>query len=203
MSEDWEKLEGGKAETVLEEINAHVTPAPFDVANTMVRRKDLPFFPGYALVELADLSDPQNLRKYALYKPGNVHMITWTNEVIYTLNETAPLALDDNRVLDYVKFFFAHVRGRHGQFLIVESADDIKWREEPPPQGRRALQDLLKPVSVTGTENDGSYILTAYMVFRDSLFRTKIRVNDQGIINLFDEELMIEDMPVIEDTPGV
>jgi hypothetical protein len=128
--------------------------------------------------------------------------INGSNEPIYALNERAPLQLNDGTVADYVRFFFSNVRGRHGRFLITETVDDIQWREEPPPAARKAIGKILVPLTVTGRDPDGGFRLAACMMFKDSLFKAAVTVRRDGIVSLSDEELLIEDMPVLDDTFG-
>jgi AGCS family alanine or glycine:cation symporter len=49
-------------------------------------------------------------------------------------------------------------------------------------------------------EKDGTFILEAYMVFKDSMFKTRIHVKKYGLVSMSDEELKIEGMPVLQDT---
>lgn len=203
MTEEWQKIESEKAERLLSEINPHIEPVPFSAEATTVRVQKLSFYQDYDFFELTDLSAVPGARKYALYKPGDVNVIDWTNQIIYETNEKAPITLNDRTVVDYVKFFFSYVRGRHGRFVIIETVDDIRWQSEPPLQGRKVMQDMLEPVMVTGQEPDGTWNLEAYMLFKDSLFKTEVHVKPDGLITLSNEELKIEGMPVIQDNAAV
>ena len=200
MTEDWQKLDAETAARVLSDINPHLEPVPFSQESTTIRSQKLPFYKDYSFFELTDLSAIPGARKYAIYKPGDVNVINWTNQAIYDTNEKAPVRLDENSVVDYVRFFFSYVRGRHGRFLIIETIDDIKWQIEPPLQGRKVMQEMLEPVHLTGQDKDGTFNLNAYMVFKDSLFKTKIHVKKDGLVSMSDEELKIEGMPVLQDT---
>lgn len=199
MTEEWQKISPEKAREMIKEINPHLKPMPFDEMSTTLRSHKLSFYRGYEFIELTDLSAVPAARKYAIYKPGDVNVIDWTNKTIYDANEKAPIVLDDRSVVDYVKFFFGFVRGRHGRFQIIETIDDIRWQIEPPIQGRKVMQDMLSSVHVTGKEPDGTYNLEAFMVFKDSLFHTKIHVKADGLVSMSEEELKIEGMPVLQD----
>lgn len=199
MTEDWQKLDPEKAARVLSEINPKLEPVPFSMESTTVRIQKLPFYQEYDLYELTDLSVVPGARKYALYKPGDVNVINWTNQAIYETNEKAPIVIKDDNVVEYVKFFFNYVRGRHGRFLIIETIDDIRWQVEPPLQGRKVMQEMLEPVSVVSEDSDGTINLEAFMVFKDSLFKTKVHVKKDGLVSMSEEELKIEGMPVLQD----
>lgn len=202
MTDKWQKTEAEKAARLLNEINPSITPIPFQEETTTVRTQKLPFYRDYTLVELTDLSVVPGARKYALYKPGDIIMIDWTNQPIYDTNEKAPIVLNSATVVDYVRFFFTYVRGRHGRFVIVESIDDIRWQQEPPLQGRKVMQQMLEPVTLETEDADGTYTLTAFMVFKDSLFRTKVHVKKEGLVSMSSEELKVEGMPILQDAMG-
>lgn len=200
IGEDWQKLDAATAAHLLGEINPHLEPVPFAAESTTVRTQKLPFYQGYLLCELTDLSAVPAARKYALHKSGDVSVLDWTNQAIYDMNERAPVILNESTVLPYVRFFFSFVRGRHGRFNIVESLDDIKWQVEPPLQGRKVMQDMLEPLRIAGKTESGAFVLEAFMIFKDSLFKTSIQVQKDGLVSMSDEELKIEGMPVLQDT---
>jgi hypothetical protein len=200
MQEIWHKLSADEMLSVLEAVNHEIDPISFHSESTMVRAQTLSFYEHYKLYELTDFSAVPPAKKFALYAPKqNAQMIVWTNEPIYHINSKAPLLLSEQTVADYVRFFFHYVRGRHGRFLIVETVDEIKWQNDPPPQGRKAMQDILSPVTLIKRADNGDYILSAFMVFKDALFKTRITVDLNGIVTLSDEELKVEGLPVLTD----
>jgi hypothetical protein len=196
------KLDLLECETVLEEINPALKGSQFHPATVTILAQEPAFYPGYRFLDIADYETTPNIRKFALYKPGDVVVLNWTNEPLYALNERAPIVLDETTVAEYVRFFFTYVRGRHGRFIITESTEDVMWREEPPPAARKAISKMLEPLHITTRDGAGNFKLSARMMFRDSLFKTTVNVQANGQVNLSDEELLIEDMPVLDDTFG-
>ena len=200
MSEDWQKLATDKVVKMLTDVNLHLSPVSFNPETTTIRTQKLPFYKEYQLLELTDLSTVPGARKYVIYKPGDVNVINWTNQAIYETNEKAPILLTEDTIISYVKFFFSYVRGRHGRFLIIETIDDVRWQIEPPAQGRKVMQEMLAPVELELQETDGTFGLSAFMVFKDSLFKTKIHVKPDGLVSMSEEDLKIEGMPILQDT---
>lgn len=196
------KLDLLECETVLEEINPALKGSHFHPATVTILANEPSFYPGYRFLDLADYETVPNIRKFVLYKPGHVVVLNWTNEPIYVLNEKAPIHLDETTVADYVRFFFTYVRGRHGRFIITESVEDVMWRDEPPPAARKAIGKMLEPLHIVERGPVGDFKLVARMMFKDSLFKTTVNVQANGLVNLSDEELLIEDMPVLDDTFG-
>lgn len=200
-SDQFVKLDLLECETVLEEINPALKGSHFHPATVTILAQEPKFYPGYRFLDLADYETVPNIRKFVLYKSGDVVVLNWTNEPIYALNEKAPILLDESTVSDYVRFFFTYVRGKHGRFIITENVEDILWRDEPPPAARKAIGKMLEPLHITERKG-GDFKLIARMMFKDSLFKTTVNVQASGLVNLSDEELLIEEMPVVDDTFG-
>lgn len=202
FQEAFVRLDPDRTAAVLGALNPALGTAPFDPAVSVILARELPFYPGHALCDIADHAATPPRRIFAITGPGAPVLIDWTNAPIYALNAAAPLLLNDSTVADYVRFFFTYVRGRHGRFIVTESADDIAWKEEPPPAARRAVGKLLHPLRIAEKKPDGGYTLKACLMFRDSLFRTDVQVESSGIVEMVNEELAIEDMPVLDDLFG-
>ncbi len=196
-------MEPDEAAPILMEVNQALEGSPFVGESIVVLSQDLPFYPGYKFLEISDHTAQPVRTQNIIYKQGDVTVLNWTNEPIYALNAKAPIQLNKDTAPLYAKFFFTYVRGRHGRFLIVEGVDEIQWREEPPPAARKAVGKLLTPVTLSNIDADGTFNLVGQMMFKDSLFQSAIHVKPDGLVSLSDEELLIEDMPVQDDTLGL
>lgn len=197
------KLSIPEAEIVLREAAPHFPGLALEPDGTSLLAYDLPFYPGYRLMEIARADNVPLLKRLIVYKPGDLTVLDWTNAPVYRLNAAAPLKLTFDSAPDYVRFFFSVVRGRHGAFHIVESAGDIPWREEPPATARKAVARMIQPVQVIADNGNGAFDLFACMVFKTALFRSTIRVARNGNVTLHSEELLAEDMPVRDMVLGV
>lgn len=200
--EAFTKLELAEVATVLDRLNPEFGGIVFDPLETTVMALDIPFYPGFRLLDIADYSQQPPRRRFAVYSPSRHFLINFSNEPIYAFNRELPIALDENNAADYARFFFNHVRGRHGRFIIVESVDDINWKNDPPIAARRAISKMIEPVMLEKVDEKGNYHLRACMIFKDSLFRSKVKIKPDGLVSLSDEELLVEDIPVLDDTLG-
>lgn len=207
FQEAFKKLELDELAIILDEVNPHLDGSPFDPIDTTALGIHVSFYPEYRFLDLADYSTMPGKRRFILYKasangkPADVVVLDWTNEPIYLLNHNLPIQLTNENVADYIRFFFTYVRGKHGRFIVTESVDDINWKEDPPPQARKAIAKMLIPLEILA-EKDGKYNLKSTMMFRDSLFKADIEVQSNGLVTLSNEELLVEDMPVLDDTFG-
>lgn len=198
------KLDLLENEALLPQVNPLLEGSHFDPRTATALIMDLPFYPGHRLLDLSDHTVVPARHVHAVYAPdqNTLQILNWTNVPIYALNRRIPILLNDRTVVDYIRFFFTFVRGRHGRFLIVESADDIAWKDEPPPAARKAIGNLIDPVRLRGIDDKGHYMLTVRMIFKDSLFKATVHVTTQGDVTLSDEDLVVEDMPVLDDVLG-
>ena len=196
------KLDTLECETIMEEIGPSIQGGDFKADNVTILGQPLSFYPGYRFLDVANHNSVPAARRFVIYKPGDNVVLNWTNEPIYALNEKAPIALDENNVVDYVRFFFTYIKGRHGRFIVCENIDDILWREDPPPAARQAMGKIIKPVTLVAANDDGSYTLDVCMMFKNALFKARVDVAPNGETGLSQEELLVEDMPVLDDMFG-
>lgn len=198
------KLDQLETADILERISPHLHGGKIPPENCVVMTRELPFYPGYRFFDISSHTVLPALRRFVLEKDGDVVVLDFTNVPIYDLNKRCPLVLTGENILDYVRFFFTFVRGRHGRFLITESVDDIQWREEPPPAARKSVAKMIEPLHLKEEEkaSEHPFHLVACMMFRDSLFRAEVTVDSAGNVQLSREHLLIEDMPVLDDTFG-
>lgn len=202
------KLDRLEVESLVEKTASKLEGVKFDPESTIIMARDLPFYPGYRFLDIADHAQMPPARRFIVMKEEDIVVLDFTNLPIYGLNTKCPILLNAATVKDYILFFFNFVRGRHGRFLIVETVDDIQWKDEPPPAARKSVGKLLSglvrfvPEPVEGTENDEAIHYHSQMMFRDSLFAADIKVYPDGMVKLSNEQLLIEDMPVLDDVFG-
>lgn len=186
-----------KVKLLLEEVGTLLEAKGMDVSALEVRVAPLPWYDEYKFYVFQDNEQTRHM----LYKPGDVEMMNWTNEIIYRVNDKAPVKLDRKNVILYAKFFFHYVRGQLGRFIIVEKPDDVAWLENANEEEMQKVADRLMPVTYKGIGRDNRYLLTSSVVFKNALFRTNIRVAQDGLMELTDEELLLEELNVPIDPP--
>ena len=196
---DWQEIDPEEVPALVANINRELKERPFDATMTTAGRQSLSFYAEHDLIEFIDTSTsgPTYTRR-VLYGPEGFQILNWSNGPIYSTNEKAPINVNEDNAPEYVRFFFNYVKGRHGRFVIVEDVNEIAWEGAVPDKGKEAVAKIIKPVTVTSTE-DGKITLLAFMVFKDSLFRANVHVERDGMVSLSDEALVIEGMPITED----
>jgi len=198
--EAFKKLEVEEVAKILDIYNPLFEGSLFDPLETTIMAQDIDFYPGFRYLDIADYSCVPPIRRFAVDGPDQNIVLNWSNEPIYQLNAQVPILLNQETVCDYVRFFFNHVRGKSGRFLITESIDDIRWRDDPPPAARKTIGEMLLPMIIADTKKEGGFAMTVTVMFKDSLFQCDVDITAEGFITLDNEKLLVEDMPVLDDT---
>lgn len=204
FDEAYEKLDLDETATIIEMVNKQVEGSLFDPLETTILAIDVPFYKDYRFLDIADHATKPPLQRYVLQKKGtqDFTLLDWTYKTIYDLNEKAPIELTDKNIIDYVRFFYQFVKGRHGRFIICESVENIHWKDEPPEEIRKALNQVLVPFKIIEKREDGVYKMHGCMMLKDALFKVDIYVEPNGRITMADHEILIEDIPVLDLTFG-
>ena len=200
--EAFEKLKPAQTQEILANITPLFKGAEFSPHETTIMALDVPFYKGFKILDIADYTVMPANKRFVLYSPRKSAVLNFTNEAIYALNKEVPITLCEETVEDYIRFFFTYVHGKHGRFMIIENIDDMNWKEDPPPVARKAISHVVMPVTLLDLYEDGGYHLECTMIFKDSLFKANIDVTADGSVNLTNEELLIEEMPVLDDRFG-
>jgi hypothetical protein len=214
----FKNLDPAATQTLLADIASDIEPVKLSADKTTVQVADLPFYDEFKLYALSDAALPQPNTRYILHKPGDVSLMNWTNEPIYSVNERAPIKLDRKTAIPYAKFFFHYVRGQLGRFIIVEKPDEVVWLSNANTKEKADVAERLIPVTYKGIGRDNLFTLTATVVFKNALFRTDIKIAPYemdvfdpelgapehftiGQMKLTNEDLLLEELNVPIDPP--
>ena len=160
----WETLEAEALQRLLAELGPSIPATHRRGERIQARKTPLAFFPGCDLYELVSEHDGKPLPLYLVHKPGSTTVLDNTNEAIYQLVDTIPVSLTDDTVRDYVRFFFSHVGGQHGRFLITEDLETIRWTGDADPQTTLEAARALAPVHLDERSDDGTFKLTVTLL---------------------------------------
>ncbi len=211
-------LDAAATQKLLADISTDIAPIKLPEDKTTVQVADLAFYDEFKLYALSDTTLPAPNTRYVLHKPGDVSVMNWTNEPIYSVNERAPIKVDRKTCIPYAKFFFHYVRGQLGRFIIVEKPDEVTWLSNANEKEKADVAARLMPVTYKGIGRDNLMTLTATVVFKNALFKTDIKlapfemdVFDPelgapehftiGQMKLTNEDLLLEDLNVPIDPP--
>jgi len=196
-----ERLEPQTAQFVLRDVNPFFRPLPMKIENTVARFRPLSFYAGYMLYACTDYSMVPALTRFALRRPGSVHVIDWTSGPIYAVNKQAPLDLSYATVGDYLRFFFAFVDDFSRPRRLVERITDIPFIADPSAEQRHEIERLVRPMRMvydaddTGVSARGGFIIEACFVVASDLIQQRVAVTSDGRVSVASETLLAENIP--------
>lgn len=215
---EFKPLDPAATQKFLMDIGVDIAPVKLPAGKTEVGVIDLPFYDEFKFYAITDTTLPKPNTRYALYKSGDISLMNWTNEPIYSVNERAPIKLDRKTTVTYAKFFFHYVRGQLGRFIIVEKPEEVVWLANANDKEKAEVASRLMPVTYKGIGRDNLYTLTATVVFKNALFKTDIKIAPYemdvfdpetnqpehftiGQMKLTNEDLLLEELNVPIDPP--
>lgn len=206
LEKDYRQLNKRETSSVLAAINPSIDIADFEAETCVIYAQKLDFYPGYQLLDMNSRnSDPAKRIFVIYYDDHHFEVLDWSNAPIYRLNDNASVQLDEDNIHDYVRLFFAMVRGRKGRFHIIESVEDLDWKDDPPPSTRKAISNMLMPltlIQVNHSRDGEAFHLRAVFNHRDMLFQSDIHVTIYGRVRMDSEDILIENLPVFDENLG-
>lgn len=158
----------------------------------------LPFFREFHLLTIS--RDDKKEGVYAFLTNGTEFWpMDTVNTMVYSICER-DLALTRQNVVSYCLFFFDVVMGRHGKFHLLRDTDDMPWWPKLIPTDAllEKVNAIVKAPAYLG-DSDGAHHLEWYMVFKDAIFKSAVRVDPgNGWISMADEKLLCDNLPIRE-----
>ena len=206
LEHDHRQLNKREAASILATVNPFIEIGDFDADTSFIYTQDLSFYPGYQLLDINSHDGDPVQRIFVIYgDDDNFEVLDWSNAPIYRLNDAVPVQLDTENIHDYVRMFFALVKGRRGRFHIIEGVEDLEWKDDPPPSARKAIGNMLMPlklVPISAGDDDGVFHLRGVFNHRDMLFQSDVHVNSSGRVRMDNEEILVENLPIFDENLG-
>lgn len=176
------------------------------------------FYPGYALLS-AQVERRDGLRGTldVLMGPGFIGCLDGRSVLIHALNDghfgsdgTSPLAdlSDPAMAADYLHFFCSAVRGEHGSFRIVQTADDLRDGGVTDLNGAPTgtmfeLEVQVVPEDRRRRAGDAVVQAKACVLYGGTLFGARFQIDRQGHVEMLDDHTLVADVAPLERTEGM
>jgi len=198
----WNPVQGEELVGFLDQINPIGGKHKVAAATTQVHWRTLPFYDQVALIRVKDPAwSPRNLFIYYLTDQGNLFWLNGTSPPIHEINAKAPIKVNEQNVLEYLKFFCFFVRGEEGPFLIAESMDDPYIPKGLDAKAKTVIEGTIRAASYEGRNEQGHYLCDAVVYYSNALFIANFAVQPGGMIEMLDDEPIAADLPVKVDAP--
>lgn len=200
--DNWTAVEGDELAGFLEQINPVDGKHKVDAETTQVHWRMLPFYETVALIRVHDPNwVKKSLRIYYLTDKGNLFRLNGTSPPIHEVNAKASVKINQDNVLEYLRFFCFFVRGEEGPFYIAESMEDPYMPAEMDETSRSVIEGTIRPASFEGMNDQGHFLCDAVVFYSNALFIANFAVQPSVMIEMLDDEPIAADLPVKIDAP--
>ncbi len=195
---NWNEIPDDQIEVLIKKINALSTFSMFTPGRSHLTIAELPFYSEFKLLQATTFSSiPPVTMEYLIKGEGeNAEVIKMdgTRDPIFENNAKGGLILNKDTVVAYAAFVLDAVQTEQGSLRLVEKVDEDTFTDTPTPQQRKDVTHMIRPAKVTETA-DG-FALDAIMLYGDSVYRADINVKKDGFIEIKDEQLLAEGLPI-------
>ncbi len=199
---NWNPVQGDELAGFLDQINPIDGKYKVSGTSTQVAWRALPFYESVALIRVKDPNwVEKNLIVYYLTDQGNLFRLNGTSPPIHEVNAKAPVKINDDNVLEYLRFFCFFVRGEEGPFYIAESMEDPNMPTDMDDTTRSVIEGTIRPATFEGMNEQGHYLCDAVVFYSNALFIANFAVQPTGMIEMLDDEPIAADLPIKVDVP--
>ncbi len=182
---------------ILEKLTTLDPQHNFHEQGLIALKKKLSFYPDafYFNFTQAD-HHPVYHQTFVLGTNDKAYLCRGNADDLILFNQSYPLMIDRNLVLDYVRFYFAHIIGPYGPSILIDVVEDLQLREEPTPALRHALHDKIIPLSLNASLAGGGYQTRATLLVMQTLYSVFIDVAADGRIKVELGRVLADLLPV-------
>lgn len=200
--DNWNSVQGDELAGFLEQINPIDGKYRVSTESTEVHWRQLPFYDSVALIRVYDPNwVNKDLTIYYLTDQGNLFRLNGTSPPIHEVNAKAPVKINDDNVLEYLRFFCFFVRGEEGPFYISETMDDPNIPQDMDDTTRSVIEGTIRPASYEGKNEQGYFLCDAVVFYSNALFIANFSIQPTGMIEMLDDEPIAADLPVKINKP--
>ncbi len=199
---NWNAVEGEELAGFLDQINPIDGKYRTSPNSTQVAWRTLPFYDSVALIRV---QDPNWVNKkmtiYYLTDQGNLFRLNGTSPPIHEVNSKAPVKINDDNVLDYLRFFCFFVRGDEGPFYVAEDMSDANLPQDMDATTQSVIEGTIRPASFEGMNDQGHFLCDAVVFYSNALFIANFSVQPGGMIEMLNDEPIAGDLTSKLDKP--
>ncbi len=200
--DNWNSVEGEELSGFLEQINPIDGKYRTSPNSTKVAWRTLPFYDSVALIRVSDDNwVNKKMTIYYLTDQGNLFRLNGTSPPIHEVNSKAPIKVNEDNVLEYLRFFCFFVRGDEGPFYVAEDMSDANLPQDMDATTRSVIEGTIRPASFEGMNEQGHFLCDAVVFYSNALFIANFAVQQGGMIEMLNDEPIAGDLASKLDKP--
>lgn len=201
MANTYRKIEGATAKSYITRLNAGWAGSPFDNVRTALHARDLNFLKGWRLVEASDATSLPEKKCVALDNGKEAIPLEYNEHFIFNFCQARNMRIDQEAAADYLRFWLEYLRIGAERFRLVESFDEICWREDPSPQARKYLNGTITPLTLKESSAE-RFVYKGFVLFLDALFECSFEITNSGKIAILSRNTLVEDLDITDSFTG-
>lgn len=165
-----------------------------------VRVCRLPFYERYDWAELSDRQAPRHVAYLLIGEAMKPLSLAGDANAIKHANELAPLRLRRVHAARYLEFYCASLIAEHGRLLVIDDVNELEWSVPADESLLAALATDIVPPHIDGGElREGGLLMSATVLYGQTLARSRFRVAADGAVDLLQEVPLYVDLDVVPD----
>tara|TARA_R110002124_G_scaffold241494_7_gene406749 strand:- start:3583 stop:4203 length:621 start_codon:yes stop_codon:yes gene_type:complete len=190
----WKQLEKENVSVVLDRLGTDPNAIVFSKEFTEIVWDDLPFYSRFDLYRLVNYATMPSFSMEYL-SDGNVFIpLDGTANPIYAINEESPIKLTEKNVVDYLEFFFSHVRGSDGDIYLIKDPEKMPGIESLDPAQQKNVKNSHKPLTIEAGSFPGQFIIRGTLFYSGCLISATVRVSSEGRLSFIERDLLLRDI---------
>ena len=187
----WKRLEKDDVLTVLDKLGSDENAIVFSKDYTEVVWDELSFYSHFQIYRLVNYATMPSFTMEYLSN-GNVFIpLDGTANPIYAINAEAPIKLTENNIVDYLTFFFNHVRGGDGEIYLVPDAHTMPFLDTLDEQLQQNIIDHHKPIEIGSNTVTGEFVVRGTLYYGGCLISATISVAADGRLAFKERDVLL------------
>lgn len=196
MTSAYKKLSQSQGQSIVKNILDRDNTIPLNINHTEVLSWTLPFALNTQLIECQDYSGMPHVRALYLKKNSDIKPILYSPDPHHDNGlSSLDLSLDNDTILDYLKFYLMMFQTDGGFLIPVTQFDDIEWQDS-------VSQNILNNIALEIEKYPKVELvkechrITIICILKQSLFAVAFNISQSGEVSIHDKSLIIRDLPI-------
>ncbi|ANM32306.1 hypothetical protein ABI59_16470 [Acidobacteria bacterium Mor1] len=169
---------------------------------THVHWRPIPWYEGVQLIRVYDPNwQFPKMALYFLSRKGRLFRLNGTSPPLHEMNAKAPIKLDEDNALDYLRFFCFFVHGEEGPFFVIERSEDpLIPAMVRSSKAAKVLEEIV-PATLEKVDDRGSFHCSATLYYSNAIFRAEMLVHLSGMVEMLSDDPIAADLPAKVEAP--
>ena len=200
----WQIVTVPQMEPLLKQINSVQDKHVASPTSATVEWCHLTFYKSVTLVRVNDSAWAPNIGPFwFLAKDNKTMLLDGSSTPIHDANAADSVKLTEKTALDYLFFFCYFVHGDDGPFLIVEDLNHPALdRNKLDDSLRKEVEGKLRRATFEGKTPGGALRASATVLYGTVLFFAQFSMEENGEIEMTDDEPLVAELPIKKLKPN-